>query len=59
LQTKKHKKLIFVNKNRPNDSKITYKSPSNLVELFERDINFKKEFEEFEGEFEKDEVVEF
>jgi hypothetical protein len=50
--------LIFVNKNWPNDSKITYKSPYNLVKLLERDINFKKEFEEFEREFEKDEVVE-
>jgi hypothetical protein len=51
-------KVDFCQQNQPNDSKIGCKFPSNLVELFERDINFKKEFEKFEREFEKDEVVE-
>jgi hypothetical protein len=41
--------LIFVNKNWP---------PSNLIDFLEKDINVEKELEEFEGDFEKDEVVE-
>jgi hypothetical protein len=48
-------KLIFVNKNWPNDPRITCKSPYSLVDLIE--INFNLE-EEFKGAFEKDEVVE-
>jgi len=50
--------LIFVGKNQPNDSNIGCKSPSNLIEFFERDLDLEKEFEEFEREFEKDEVIE-
>ncbi len=41
--------MIFVNKNWP---------PSNLIDFLEKDINVEKELEEFEGDFEKDEVVE-
>ncbi len=55
LQTKYLEKLIFVNKNWPNDSRIGCKPPSNLLEFLERDMDLE---EEFEGEFEKDEVVE-
>jgi len=58
LQTKNLKKLIFVNKNWPNDHRIGCKSPFNLVEFFERDIDLKEELENFEDEFKKDEVVE-
>ncbi len=47
-----------VNKNWPNDFRISSKSPSNLLEFLERDVNLKKESKEFEGEFERDEVVE-
>ncbi len=54
---KKLKKLIFVNKNWPNDPRIGCKSPSNLLEFLERDIDLKDELEKFEGEFERDEVV--
>jgi hypothetical protein len=49
--------LIFVNKNYPNDLRIGYKSPSNLVEFLEKDVGLKEELEEFEGEFERDEIV--
>jgi hypothetical protein len=46
------------NKNWPNDAIIGCKSPFNLVEFLEKDVNLEKEFEKFEGEFERDEVVE-
>jgi hypothetical protein len=39
--------LIFVNKNSPNDPRIGCKSPSNLLEFFERDVDLKEEFEKF------------
>ncbi len=42
----------------PNDPKVGYKSPSNLVEFLERDINLKETLEEFKIDFERDEVVE-
>jgi hypothetical protein len=58
LQTENLEKLIFVNKNWPNDLKIGCKSPSNLVEFLEKDVDLKEQLEKFEGEFEKDEVVE-
>ncbi len=32
--------------------------PFNLVEFLERDINLEKELEKFEGDFERDKVVE-
>ncbi len=51
-------KLIFVNKNGPNDFRIGCKSPSNLVEFLEKDVDLEEELEEFEGEFQRDEVVE-
>jgi len=52
------KKLIFVNKNWLNDLKIRCKPPFNLVEFLKRDIDWEEELEEFEGEFERDEIVE-
>ncbi len=58
MQTENLEKLIFVNKNWPNDLRIGCKSPSNLLKFLERDVNLKKEFKKFEGEFEVDEVVE-
>ncbi len=58
LQIENLKKLIFVNKNWPNDPRIGYKFPSNLMEFLEKDVDLKKELEKFEGEFERDEVVE-
>jgi hypothetical protein len=52
-------KLIFVNKNWPNDPKINYKPLSSLVELIEIAVDLEKELEEFEGAFERVEVMEF
>jgi hypothetical protein len=48
--------VTFVNKNWPNDLKISCKSLSSLVDLIETNVNLK---EEFEGAFERDEVMEF
>jgi hypothetical protein len=45
LQLENLDKLIFVNKNWPNDFKIDYKSPFRLVELIETDVNLEEEFE--------------
>jgi len=58
LQTENLEKLTFVNKNWLNDLKIGCKSPSNLVEFLEKDVNLIKELENFESEFERDEIVE-
>jgi hypothetical protein len=58
LQIENLEKLIFVSKNWPNDPKIGCKSPSNLLEFLKRDVHLEVELEEFEGEFERDEVVE-
>jgi hypothetical protein len=58
LQTNFLEKLIFVNKNWPNDLRIGCESPFNLLEFLERDMALVQELEKFEGEFEKDEVVE-
>ncbi len=59
LQSKNLDNLIFVNTNWPNDLRIGCKSPSSLVELFETHVDLKKDFEEFEGAFERDVVMEF
>ncbi len=58
MQTENLEKLIFVNKNWPNDPRIGCKSPSNLVEFLEKDVDLKEELKKFEGEFAQDEVVE-
>jgi hypothetical protein len=42
-------KLIFVSKNKPNDSNIGCKSPSNLIEFFERDIDLEKSLKSLKG----------
>jgi hypothetical protein len=43
--------LIFVNKNWLNDPRIGCKSPFNLLEFLEKDMNLE---EKFEGEFERE-----
>jgi hypothetical protein len=48
--TKKFGQIDFVNKSWPNDPRISYTSPSSLADLEEL---------EFEGAFEKNEVMEF
>ncbi len=42
-----------MNKNWPNDLRIDFKPPSNMVEMIEKDFDF----EEFESSFEQDEIV--
>jgi hypothetical protein len=49
-------KLIFVNKNWPNDPRIGCKSPFSLIDFIETILNLKKELE-FEEAFENDKVV--
>jgi hypothetical protein len=55
LQLKNLNKLIFVNKNWPNDLRIGCKSPFSLVDLIKTNLNLE---EEFEKAFEKDEILE-
>jgi hypothetical protein len=58
LQSKNLDKLIIVNKNWPNDFRISCKSLSSLVDLIETNLNLEEEFEKFESAFEEDEIVE-
>jgi hypothetical protein len=51
-------KLIFVSKNWPNDPRISCKSLFSLVDFIDNDLNLEKRLVEFEGAFERDEVVE-
>jgi len=52
LEPKNYEKLIFVNKNWPNDVKVGCKAPSNLVELIDSETNLEDELNEFEGSLE-------
>ncbi len=54
----KFRKVDFFNENWPNDLRIGCKSPCNLVEFLEKDVDLEEELEKFEGEFERDEVGE-
>jgi hypothetical protein len=56
LQSENMGKLIFVSKNWPNDTRASCKSPNDLVEFIEMDEQLKEELQEFEGEFEWDEI---
>jgi len=49
-------KLVFVSKKWP-DLRIGYKSPFSLVEFIDIYRDLKEELEEFEGFFERDEIV--
>ncbi len=53
---KNQEKFIFVNKKWPNDARTNYKSSSDLVEFIEIDEQLEKQLQEFEGEFEKNEI---
>ncbi len=44
-----------MNKSSPSDPRINCKPPFNLVELIEKDFDFKK-LKEFEGSFEQNEL---
>ncbi len=41
----------------PSDPRVGYKSPSNLVELIQINLDFEDELEKFEGSFEHDEII--
>jgi hypothetical protein len=58
LQSENLDNFIFVNKNWPYDPRISCKSPFSLVDFIENDLNLEEKFEEFEGAFERVEVVE-
>jgi len=51
------REFFFVIKNWPIDSKIDCKPHSNLVKMIDKNLDFEEEFEEFEGFFERDELV--
>ncbi len=46
-----------MNKNQPNDCKVGCKSPLNLLKFIGIDVDLEKELQQFEGAFEKDEIV--
>jgi hypothetical protein len=46
-----------MSKNWPSDPRVGYKSPSNLVELIQINLDFEDELEKFEGSFEQDERI--
>jgi hypothetical protein len=48
---------MFVSKNWHNDLKVGCTSLYSLVEFIENNVDLEKEFEKFEGTFERDEVV--
>ncbi len=54
---RKFRKFDFCEKNQPSDPRDECKSPSNLVELIQTNLGFEEELEEFEGSFERDEIV--
>jgi hypothetical protein len=54
----KFRKVDICEKNWPNKFRVGCKSPSNLVEFLERDVNLEDELENFEGDFEKSGIVE-
>jgi hypothetical protein len=50
-------KLIFVTKIGLNDPRIRCKLPSSFVDFIEIDVNLKEELHEFEGAFERNQVM--
>jgi hypothetical protein len=55
---KKIGQIDLCHKNWHNDPRIGCKSLSSLVDLIETHVSLEKELEDFEGAFEKDEVME-
>ncbi len=49
--------LFFVSENWPNDPRVGCNMPSTLVEFIEKDEIVEEESEEFEMEFEREEIV--
>jgi len=59
FQPENLKKFIFGNKNWPNDCRVGCKSHFNLLEFIGIDANQKEKWEQFEGAFERDEILKF
>ncbi len=57
LQSNNLDKIIFVTKNWPSDPKVGCNSPSSLIELIEADFALEEELEQYEDEFEWDELL--
>ncbi len=56
LQSENLEKLIFVSKNWPIDARVGCKSLSDLIEFIEMDEQLEEELQEFEGQFEWEEI---
>jgi hypothetical protein len=50
-------KIIFVSKNWPNDPRVGCNSPFGLIELIEADVTLEEELEQYENEFEQNELL--
>ncbi len=50
-------KLIFVSQNWPNDFRVRCNMPSTLAKFIKKDEIIEEELEEFEGEIEREEIV--
>ncbi len=59
LQLDNLDKLIFVSKNLPSDLRVSGSSPFSLIKLIEVDATLEEEFQEYEAEFERDELLDF
>ncbi len=46
-----------MNKNWPNNCRVGYKSPFNLLKLIEIDVDLENQLQQFEGVIEIDEIV--
>ncbi len=47
----------YITTNWPNDPRIDYEPYFNVVEMIKNYLKFEEEFEEFEGSFEQNQVV--
>jgi len=57
LQLNNLNKIIFVSKIWPSDPRVGYSSPSNLIELLRFILPQRKKIEQYEGEFERNELL--
>jgi hypothetical protein len=58
LQSNNFEKFICVNQNWPNDAKASCKTPNNLVNLIDFQLDLEQEVDEFEDSFEQDALKE-
>ncbi len=50
-------KIIFVSKNWPSDPEVGCSSPSSLIQLIGANLALEGELEQYEAEFERDELL--